>query len=197
MGKQRNARSRCWATIIYPESAPKNFRDLIQEDGSYGFLSPLHDKDKKEDGTLKKPHYHFLLIQPNATVAPKVFFESIGGVGAERIASKEGYALYLCHTGETDKEQYDPADVQKFGIGPDYQLVIKGRTGATKDEIMHEMKECRRFIAENSIYSFRILCDVIDTDPDLAKWEVLINSSSYCRVLIEYMRGFDPRDDTQ
>ena len=52
-----------WGFVIYPESSPTNWRDLLIESGIACAVSPLHDMDidNEETGELKKPHYHILL----------------------------------------------------------------------------------------------------------------------------------------
>lgn len=48
MGKQQNeddGRRRSWATIVYQESAPDGWRELLSDCHLKGFISPLHDKD--------------------------------------------------------------------------------------------------------------------------------------------------------
>lgn len=53
-------RTRNYATMVYPESAPENWQTVIAESKIPVFISPLHDKDINPDGTPKKPHYHVL-----------------------------------------------------------------------------------------------------------------------------------------
>ena len=57
-----DTRKRNFVTIIYPESAPENFKEIIGDWHIPAFLSPLHDKDVNPDGEKKKPHYHLMLM---------------------------------------------------------------------------------------------------------------------------------------
>ena len=54
-------KGRDWTFIVYPESTPKNWRDILDETHMRWVESPLHDKDVNPDGELKKEHYHILL----------------------------------------------------------------------------------------------------------------------------------------
>lgn len=45
---QKDSRGRNWSWIIYPESAPENWRTLLDEMGEKWIESPLHDKDVNE-----------------------------------------------------------------------------------------------------------------------------------------------------
>ena len=54
-------KGRDWTFIVYPESAPDNWRELLDDTHLRWIESPLHDKDVNEDGEIKKPHWHILL----------------------------------------------------------------------------------------------------------------------------------------
>ena len=49
------------------------------------FVSPLHDSDKKDDGSLKKSHFHVLMMYDGVKTPEQAreIFESFGGVGCE------------------------------------------------------------------------------------------------------------------
>ena len=57
-----NKRYRNFATIVYPESAPSDWINILRSEIIPFFVSPLHDRDILEDGTPKKPHYHVMLM---------------------------------------------------------------------------------------------------------------------------------------
>ena len=46
--KEKNERYRNWSWIVYPESAPENWRTLLDETGEKWIESPLHDRDINE-----------------------------------------------------------------------------------------------------------------------------------------------------
>ena len=55
-------RTRNWATVVYPESAPENWESALQELCIPAFISPLHDNDLNTNGELKKGHFHIMLL---------------------------------------------------------------------------------------------------------------------------------------
>ena len=55
-------RTRNFATVVYPESAPENWQDILSEQFVPAFISPLHDKDINPTGEPKKPHYHVVIM---------------------------------------------------------------------------------------------------------------------------------------
>lgn len=122
---QADGRSRNFACVVYPESAPSNWLDIISEAKIPVMVSPLHDKDIKPTGEPKKPHYHVITCyESNKTLEQaRSFFESFGGVGCEIVASVRGYARYLCHLDNPEKAQYSIDEVKAFG-GADFVTCI-------------------------------------------------------------------------
>ena len=61
--KKKDNRNRNWTFIVYPESAPENWYQILQDKMLNFAVSPLHDVDilESETGEVKKAHYHVLL----------------------------------------------------------------------------------------------------------------------------------------
>ena len=60
---QKDTRARNWSWIVYPESAPENWRTLLDEMGEKWIESPLHDKDVNETtNEIKKAHWHIIIF---------------------------------------------------------------------------------------------------------------------------------------
>ena len=57
----KETRTRTWTIVVYPDSAPENWRDLIDEQHIGWVESPLHEFDTNPTGELKKAHWHVLL----------------------------------------------------------------------------------------------------------------------------------------
>ena len=55
-------KKRNWTFVLYPESAPADWREQLQKTGLLCAISPLHDRDVNPDGEVKKAHYHVILI---------------------------------------------------------------------------------------------------------------------------------------
>ena len=163
-------RTRNFATVVYPESAPDYWYQILEQEFVPAFISPLHDKDVNPTGEVKKEHYHVIIMfDAVKEVAQAVeIFEKIGGVGCEKVNSIRGYARYLCHLDNPDKAQYNTDDV-KCLCGADYINVIGLATD--KYKAIGEMID---FCEENDIFSysqllvycrmnrfdwFRVLCD--------------------------------------
>ena len=54
-------KKRNWAFVLYIESAPSNWLDILIKSGLSFAVSPYHDKDINPDGEVKKAHYHIIL----------------------------------------------------------------------------------------------------------------------------------------
>lgn len=163
-------RTRNYATVVYPESAPTDWIMLLQEQCVPALISPLHDKDINADGTPKKEHYHVMILFDGVKTSEQAgeLFAVVGGVGVEPVKSVRAYARYLCHLDNPDKAQYDIEDVISCS-GADYHTLIS--LAADKYSAIGEMIE---FCIENDIVSyaelllfakinrndwFRVLCD--------------------------------------
>lgn len=163
-------RTRNYATVVYPESAPVDWINLLREQCVPALVSPLHDKDVNNDGTLKKEHYHVMLLFDGVKTQEqaKEVFELIGGVGIEPIKCVRAYARYLCHLDNPEKAQYNIDEVIACA-GADYYTMIN--LASDKYSAIAEMID---FSLENGVDSyaqllmyaknnredwFRVLCD--------------------------------------
>lgn len=169
-GQNTTLRVRNFATVVYPESAPDNWQEILAEQFIPSFISPLHDKDINPTGEPKKAHYHVMLMFEGKKSKEQVqeIFNMIGGVGCEVVNSIRGYARYLCHLDNPEKHQYAIDDVRAL-CGSDYS----GTIGLAIDKYK-AIREMIAFCNEFNIYSysdlleycsiermdwFRVLCD--------------------------------------
>lgn len=177
-----STRTRNYATVVYPESAPENWLDVLTEQAIPALVSPLHDKDVTSEGDPKKAHYHVLIMYDSVkTPAQAVeLFEKIGGVGCEVVQSIRGYARYLCHIDNPDKYQY-PVDKVKCLCGVDYLGLIGLATD--KYKAISEMIE---FCNSQHIVSYHVL--LLYAREERMDWfRVLCDSGTY--VMKEYLKS--------
>lgn len=145
-----SGRTRNYATVVYPESAPENWKEILTGLFIPAFISPLHGKDINPGGEPKKPHYHVIIMfdSVKTTEQAKAVFEQIGGVGCEVIASIRGYARYLCHLDNPGKAQYNPEEVSCL-CGSDYSSVCSLPTDNLK-----AIEEMQDWCDENNVLSY-------------------------------------------
>lgn len=144
------SRTRNYACIVYPESAPADWQLILSEQFIPAFISPLHDRDIDPQGQPKKEHYHVILMFDGVKTPSqaKDVFNLIGGVGCEIVQSIRGYARYLCHLDNPEKVRYPQEQVLSF-CGADYISTISlvtDRYSALCDMI--------DFCEDNNIISF-------------------------------------------
>lgn len=163
-------RTRNYATVVYPESAPENWRTVISELCIPCFVSPLHDQDVNPTGEPKKPHYHVLIMFEGVKTQDQAeaIFDLIGGVGCEKVQSIRGYARYLCHMDNPEKVQYNTEDVVMYG-GADYI----GTIGLAIDKY-NAIGEMIDYCCSNQVYSYS----------DLLEW-CRVNRFDWFRVLCD------------
>jgi len=180
--ERKTIEARNFATVVYPESAPENWREILQELKTAVFISPLHDCDCNPDGEVKKAHYHVMLMYEGKKSINTIrdLCSTFGGVGCEKVESKRGYARYLCHLDNPEKAQYSPDDVTTYG-GENYTVVI--------GTVLDKYKAIREMIAycnDNGIISYAELVEYCMTQRD--DWfRVLADNGTY--MVKEYLKS--------
>lgn len=152
----KSGRTRDFATVVYPESAPENWLDILKKECVPAFVSPLHDKDIQEGSAEpKKAHYHVMVMFTGvkSTDQWEQFKSLFGGVGTEYIQSRRGYARYLCHLDNPEKHQYCTDDVIEIA-GADYNDTIK--RDSDKYAIIRQMIT---YVRNNHVTSY---CELMD-----------------------------------
>lgn len=175
-------RTRNYATVVYPESAPDNWQDILSSALVPALISPLHDKDINPTGEPKKPHYHVLISFENVKTKEQAqeIFTTINGVGCEVVNSLRGYSRYLCHLDNPEKHQYNTDDVRCL-CGADYTSNIGLPTDKYKC-----IKEMMQFCKDNDIYSYANLIEYC-ADEHFDWFRVLCDSGTV--VIKEYLKS--------
>ena len=146
------SRKRNWVFVLYPESAPKNWREQLRDMLVPGFISPLHDKDVNADGTPKKPHWHVILTFKGlkSYEQVKAITDKLNAPAPQVCKDTRAYARYLCHLDNPEKAQYEPAQVENM-CGTDYLENI--RSAADTDTALNEMMD---WCIDERCYSFSV-----------------------------------------
>lgn len=147
-------RTRNYATIVYPESAPENWQEILASHFVPAFISPLHCDDVNPTGEQKKAHYHVIIMFDSVKTIEQAteIFQTIGGVGCDVVKSIRGYARYLCHLDNPEKAQYPPESVKSI-CGADYISII----GLAVDKYI-ALCEMEEFCDNYDVVSFYALC---------------------------------------
>lgn len=155
---EKNVKKRNWAMVLYPESAPEDWREQLQKTGLQCAISPLHDKDVNPTGEPKKPHYHVIMCYsgPTAYSVVKRLTDSLNQPIPQALEQVRGYYRYLTHEDNPEKAQYSKADIETingFCIGDFVEL--------TKSEVVKLKREIQTFIRDNYICEYADLMDLL------------------------------------
>lgn len=176
-GKTRGAgRTRSWTFIVYPESAPENWREYLDELFIEWVESPLHDKDVNPDGELKKPHWHILLIFPSVKSYEQVveITDKLNAPAPQKAMSAKGVVRYMLHLDNPEKFQYDKSELKAHG-GVDLAELLRP-TSSDRYELIREML---LFIKEHDIVEMTQLMDYAMTERYDDWFPLLTDNSAY------------------
>ncbi len=132
-----------WSMIVYPDSAPKNWKELLIRTGYEIAISPLHDKDKwdhnspakevvnGEDGEIidvpegalykkgdaKKSHWHVIVKVPQRISFREMntrMQDMLNCPLIHKCNSLKGMYQYFIHLNNPEKYQYEENEIEKY-----------------------------------------------------------------------------------
>lgn len=117
MTNSKNIKKRNWTAVLYPESMPKNWIEILHETGLPCAVSPLHNKDLNADGEPKKPHYHIIMCYSGPTsfnVVSRLTNQKLCGTIPQPVEQIRGMFRYFSHKDNPEKAQYDENEIRTF-----------------------------------------------------------------------------------
>lgn len=179
-------KGRNWAFVVYPESLPSNYEEIIINTGLPMAFSPLHDKDINPDGTEKKPHYHVVCYYDNPTTSKAVkelVCDKLNGTIPIKLESLRGMYRYHLHLDNPEKFQYDDRD-RKLYNGFDVNRV-DSLTATETFKILHQVQQV---IIDKQILEYADLIDLL-SDLDLTDmWQVASCHTLFLKSYIDSRR---------
>lgn len=168
-----NRRARNWCAVVYPDSAPSDWKQILDNLNVKWACSPLHDKDTDDDGQLKKPHWHIVICYSG-----NKSFEQVKDDLAEIkcpipqiCRDVRSSVRYFIHKDHPHKFQYSQADIESYGgfdVGDVFQL--------SKSEKTQVLIDISMFVREWDIKEYwDLLFYAIDQNPD---WVQMIQDNS-------------------
>ncbi|MGN0532752.1 MAG: replication protein [Eubacterium sp.] len=123
-----NDKHRYWWFILYPESAPKDWKEVLTFRGLPCAISPLHEFDlKNEEGEVKKAHHHIILCYAGPTTfnnVKRLTVDELGQTIPKPIDNVRGAYEYLTHKNNPEKYQYSDEEIQ-FLNGFDIKEIVE------------------------------------------------------------------------
>lgn len=178
---------RSWAFVIYPESLPENWKEIIEQTGLPMAISPLHDKDINPTGEEKKAHYHVICYYENATTFNNVkqnVTDKLNGTIPIKLESMRGMYRYHLHLDNPEKYQYDDRD-RTFFNGFDVDFASK----LTRTEINKLIREIHTFINDNDILEYIDLLDILKDNDLFDMYDIAISNTLLFKCLLDSKRN--------
>ncbi len=173
MADKKTTKKRNWAFVVYPESAPENWRDVLQQSGLQCAISPLHDIDTDATGEPKKPHWHVIACYSGPTSANVVkgLTDSLNAPAPIALEQVRGYYRYLTHKDNPEKVQYSD-----LGITTINGFCITDFVELTKSEVIKIKRDIQAFIRDNDITEY---CELMDNLYDISEWYEVASNHTY------------------
>lgn len=182
-----NKRARNWCAVVYPESAPKDWKEKLDSLNLKWACSPLHDKDCDDDGVIKKAHWHIVICYPGNKSFDQVCADlAYLNCPIPQICRDVNSSLrYFIHLDHPHKYQYDKRDIEGYG-GFDVEEAFT----LSKSSKRQVLREVFRYIRENNIEEY---CDLVDACDELCDdgkddWFTIV-TENYTLAVKEYIKS--------
>lgn len=176
-------KKRNWGFVLYPESAPEDWKDILQLKGLAFAVSPLHDKDINPTGEEKKPHYHIILTYGSPTTYKnvKTITDELNQPIPIPLESVRGYYRYFTHKDNPEKYQYNETGIELFNAFDVTDVM-------NNFEVFQCMKEIQTIILENEILEYSDLMDFLIINDKMELWNVASSHTLFFNTYITSKR---------
>ena len=185
-------RTRNWTVVVYPESAPDNWRDYLDDLHIEWVESPLHEFDTNATGEVKKAHWHILLMFGGVKSYEQVC-DCVAPLNCpipQRVHNARATVRYMVHMDNPDKYQYSPSDIRAHG-GVDLAELLRP-SSSERYTLIREMCD---FVRENRITEFQDLMDYAMSERFDDWFPMLCDNSAY--VVGQYIKSQRHRQEVQ
>ena len=168
----KEQRTRNWTFVLYEDSAPENWRDILDEQFLEWVESPWHDKDVNADGEPKKKHKHILLMFGGVKSYEQVkeITDKLNAPIPQRCHNAKAMVRYMAHLDNPEKAQYDVSEIIPHGgvdlaellrpSSSERYTLIKEMIDYVRSSAVTEFQDLMDYAAENRFDDwFPLLCD--------------------------------------
>lgn len=172
--------------VLYPESAPSDWRERLQATGLQCAISPLHDRDLNPTGEPKKAHYHVIMCfsGPTSFNVVKTLCDELHQPIPQPLEQIRGYYRYLTHKDNPEKVQYSESDISVingFNIADFVEL--------TRSEIMEVKKQLQALIRNLDLLEYSDFMDYLQDNEMGLEYEVASNNTYFFEKYISSRRN--------
>lgn len=178
-------KKRNWAFVVYPESLPGDWLDILRDTGAPIAISPLHDKDVNADENEKKAHYHVIICYSGPTTlnTVKKLTDKLNAPSPIALEQVRGYYRYLTHKDNPEKHQYDESEIILLN-----NFCITDFVELTKSEVAKLKRELLEFIDVNFIYEYSDFIDALRFDESSEKFDIASNHTFFFNAYLKSKR---------
>lgn len=182
----KNVKKRNWAFVLYPESAPEKWRELLQKTGLQCAVSPLHDKDLNPDNEPKKAHYHVIVCYsgPTSYNVVKALTDSLNCPIPQPLEQVRGYYRYFTHKDNPEKYQYSEHDITAIN-----GFSIMDFVELTKSEVLTIKRELQALIRKFDVLEYSDLMDLLEDSGMLKEYDVASSNTYFFEKYISSRRN--------
>ncbi len=156
MAKNKETRTRSWTFVLYPESAPEQWRTILDDMHIEWVESPLHEFDVNATGEVKKPHWHILLMFTNVKSYDQIveLIKPLNCPAPQRCHNAKALVRYMAHLDNPEKHQYSVTEIVGHG-GVDVSDLLK----PSASERYSLIRDMCNYVAENDVTELYELVD--------------------------------------
>ena len=172
--KKDEVKSKYWTAIVYEDSAPEDWRDVLKISGLRCAISPYHDKDINPTGEPKKPHWHVILCWDGPTTynnARKFVQNELNTPIPKELKSVRGMYNYFSHKDNPEKAQYDEKLIEHIN-----GFCLAEFVELTRGEVNEAIKRAFNIIRDVGITEYSGLLDFLEDNGYGDEWDVVKNN---------------------
>lgn len=179
--QQDKLKGRHFWYVVYPESAPEDWREQLQMTGLSACVSPLHDKDVNPDGAKKKAHYHVIVSWANTTTyknARQLGERIFKGPRPKLLADPKGAYRYHHHKDNPEKFQYTEPN----------EIINGWQVPLDSEDVAKIKKQILALVLAEDITEYaELLVECSGMEPEFL--EVATNNTLYCNAICTSYRN--------
>lgn len=163
-------RYRDWTLLVYPDSCPDNWIQILNDQFLCFCISPLHEPELDRDGEYK-PHWHVIISYGGKKSYEQVRFDTIAlnGTIPVRVKNKIGLIQYLIHLNDPDKPQYNVNDIKCF-YG--FDKFVDEAFKLARSDVNQIMSDIQDYIVKQGIDEYKVLWEI---SAEMPQWRYVLN----------------------
>jgi len=180
----KDTRTRNWTFILYEDSAPLDWADILDNEHIEWIESPWHDKDINANGEPKKKHKHILLLfqGKKSYEQIKAITDKVHSPIPERCHNAKAMVRYMVHMDNPEKAQYSVSDIRAHG-GVDISDMLR----PSSSERYVIIRDMISYVRKHGVSEFQDLMDYA-ADEHFDDWfPLLCDNSAY--VINQYIKS--------